>query len=271
MRWNPCRNTWFFLFLFSSFSTFFWIAFFYTCIMKYIELIVLINLVIHCSFIFVAYYLLRMKCNRITIFISCLLDMGYVLLYLFYPYSLEPYRYVCILVISIVPFITKGVVRCLMLCLVYLMLNFTLGGSAGILFHIMNHFGSVLLSLGIILFLTGIYLLYKKFHFRPDVLEYEILIEDENRKIYLNGFCDTGNFLSTDDNIPIVFLKNNLRIGHYYKTIQMQSLSVTKSIPIFEVKSFKIKIKNKYVSKDVYIAYGDIAFNVMFGSNLLGG
>ena len=29
--------------------------------------------------------------------------------------------------------------------------------------------------------------------------------------------------------------------------------------------------KNKYVKKDVYIAYGDIAFNVMFGTNLLGG
>ena len=44
-----------------------------------------------------------------------------------------------------------------------------------------------------------------------------------------------------------------------------------KNIPIYAVKSFKIKIKNKYVKKDVYIAYGDIAFNVMFGSNLLGG
>lgn len=51
----------------------------------------------------------------------------------------------------------------------------------------------------------------------------------------------------------------------------MQSLSTVRMIPIFEVKSFKIKIKNKYVQRDVYLAFGDIAFNVMFGSNLLGG
>lgn len=239
--------------------------------MKYIELIVLINLVIHLCFIHVAYYLLRIKVNRIAIGISCLMDGIYMVLYLIYPYELEPYRYFCILMISIMPFITKGPTKCLMLCLIYLMLNFTLGGSAGIIFHIMNHFTAVLLCLGLILFLVAIYALYKKFHFRMDVLEYEILIEDENKKIYLSGFCDTGNFLSTEDNIPIVFVKKSLHIGHFYKMIEMSSLSKTSKIPIYEVKSFKIKIKNKFVKKDVYLAYGDIAFNVMFGSNLLGG
>ena len=68
-----------------------------------------------------------------------------------------------------------------------------------------------------------------------------------------------------------MFLKKNIQIGHYYKTISIQSVSTNTKLPIFEVKSFKIKIKNKYVKKDVYLAYGDIAFNVMFGSNLLGG
>lgn len=239
--------------------------------MKYIELIVLINIVIHLCFIHVAYYLLHIKTNRIATSISCLMDGIYVVFYLLYPYELEPFRYFCILVISTTPFITKGPTKCLMLCLVYLMLNFTLGGSAGVLYKIMNHFSSVMIALGVILVLVSVYALYKKYHFRPDMLEYEVVIEDDNRKIYLNGFCDTGNFLSTDDNIPIVFLKKNLKIGHYYKTIEMNSLSTSKKIPIFEVKSFKIKIKNKYIQKDVYIAYGDIAFNVMFGSNLLGG
>ena len=53
--------------------------------------------------------------------------------------------------------------------------------------------------------------------------------------------------------------------------ININTVSTNKQIPIYEVDSFKIKIKNKYVKKDVYIAYGDIAFNVMFGTDLLGG
>lgn len=239
--------------------------------MKYIELLVIINVVIHLCFVKIAYYLLRIKPNKIAIGISCLLDGVYMLLYIFIPYQIEPYRYFMILIISIVPFITKRPSKALFLCLIYLMLNFTLGGSAGILYKMMNHFSVVLICLGGILFLFACYAIFKRYHFRPDVLEYEVMIEDDNRTIYLSGFCDTGNFLTTDDNIPIVFLKRNIQIGHYYKTITVNSLSTNKTIPIFEVKSFKIKIKNKYVKKDVYLAYGDIAFNVMFGSNLLGG
>ncbi len=239
--------------------------------MKYIEILVLLNIGIHLCFVKIAYYLLRIKPNQIAICISCLLDGIYILLYIFIPYQIEKYRYGMMMVISLCPFITKRPSKALFLCLIYLMLNFTLGGSAGILYKMMNHFSVVLICLGSILVLFAFYAIYKKFHFRPDVLEYEVMIEDENRTFYLSGFCDTGNFLTTDENIPIVFLKNNLKIGHYYKTITIQSLSTDKKIPIFEVKSFKIKIKNKYVKKDVYLAYGDIAFNVMFGSNLLGG
>lgn len=239
--------------------------------MKYIELLVVTNILIHFCFVKIAYYLLHVKPNYIAIGISSLLDGIYMLLYIFIPYQIENYRYLFIMIISIVPFITKRPSKALFLCLIYLMLNFTLGGSAGILYKMMNHFSVVLICLGGILILFSCYAIYKKFHFRPDVLEYEVMIEDANRKLYLSGFCDTGNFLTTDDNIPIVFMKKNIQIGKYYKTIQIRSVSAYQKIELFKVKCFKIKIKNKYVEKDVYLAYGDIAFNVMFGSNLLGG
>ena len=218
----------------------------YTNAMKYIELLVITNILIHVCFVRIAYYLLRIKPNTIAISISCLLDGVYLLLYIFIPYQIEPYRYLLIMMISLSPFITKRPTKALFLCLIYLMLNFTLGGSAGILYKMMNHFSVVLICLGCILVLFACYAIYKKFHFRPDVLEYEVMIEDENRTIYLSGFCDTGNFLTTDENIPIVFLKRNIHIGQYYKTITISSLSTHKKIPIFAVKSFKIKIKNKY-------------------------
>ncbi len=229
------------------------------------------NIIIHLCFVKIAYFLLRLKSNNIVVFISCVLDGIYILLYIFVPYKIENIRYILIFIISLFPFINKHITKALMLCLIYLMLNFTLGGSAGILFKMINHFIVVIISLISIMILFCIYAIYKKYHFRPDVLEYEVMIEDDNRTLYLSGFCDTGNFLTTDDNIPIVFLKKNINIGHYYKTIKIQGISMEKDLPIFKVKSFKIKIKNKYIKKDVYLAYGDIVFNVMFGSNLLGG
>lgn len=239
--------------------------------MKYIEIIVLTNMLIHFVLLKATFILGKAKMNYYTSIISCFFDGIYILFYLYFPYELESYRYLVIIILSVIPFIHKGITRCLILLLIYWMLNFTLGGSAGVLFNIMNNYYVVFICLGVLFILSIIFSIYKKYHFNINELEYEILIEDNNKKLYLNGFCDTGNFLVNYDNIPIVFVRNNIKIGRYYKTIEINTVSTIKKIPIYEVECFKIKIKNKYVKKDVYIAYGDIAFNVMFGTNLLGG
>ena len=129
--------------------------------MKYIELLVIMNIGIHLCFVKIAYYLLRIKPNRIAISISCLLDGVYILLYIYLPYQIEPYRYLLIMVISLSSFITKRPTKALFLCLIYLMLNFTLGGSAGILYKMINHFTVVLICLGGILVLFACYAIYK--------------------------------------------------------------------------------------------------------------
>ena len=239
--------------------------------MKYIEIIVLTNVLIHFILIKITFILMRAKMNYYTTIISCFLDGIYILFYLYFPYELEVYRYLVIVILSLIPFIHKGITKCLMLMLVYWMLNFCLGGSSGILFSIINHYVVVFIALGVLIIIGIIYSIYKKYHFNPNELEYDVLIEDKNKKYYLSGFCDTGNFLVSDDNIPIVFIRKNLRVGKYLKTISINTVSNKNLLPIYEVDSFKIKINNKYIEKDVYIAYGDIAFNVMFGSNLLGG
>ena len=38
-----------------------------------------------------------------------------------------------------------------------------------------------------------------------------------------------------------------------------------------KIESFKINLNDKYIEKDVYIAYSDINYDVMFGCDLLGG
>lgn len=194
-----------------------------------------------------------------------------MLMYIYMPYKLEPYRYIFIFIISITPFITKGVTKALMGSLVYLMLNFTLGGSAEILYNILNNFYSVLISLFIMLLLLSIFAVYKKINISPKSLEYEISITDNKHSLYLNGYCDTGNFLTTDENIPVVFINKKFEIGKYKKSIIIQTVSTKKYINLYEINEFKIKIKNKYIKKDVYIAFADINHMAMFGLNLLGG
>lgn len=239
--------------------------------MRYIEIIIILNLAIHLSFITIANYVFKQKKNRIAIFLSCILDIVYVLLYIYYPYQLERVKYLAILAISVTPFITKGIYKCLLLSLVYLMLNFTLGGSAEILYSVVTNFLAVVISLVVVMILFSVVALYKRIHIHHSSLTYEIYIEDGNHSYYLDGYCDTGNFLSTEDNIPIVFLNRKVHIGRYKKSIMVQTVSLKRQISLYEVKEFKIKIKNKYVKRDVYLAYADISCMVMFGLNILGG
>lgn len=239
--------------------------------MRYIEIILLINLAIHLSFIAVANYIFKQKKNMMMILLSCIFDIIYVLLYIYIPYQLEAYKYLAIFVISVTPFITKGLYKALLLSLVYFLLNFTLGGSAELLYSIINNFWSVVLSLSGVLIILSVFAVYKRVHISHESLTYDVYIEDGSQSYYLDGYCDTGNFLSTDDNIPIVFLNRRIQIGRYKKSIPVQTVSLKREIQLYEVKEFRIKIKNKYVKRDVYLAYADISCMVMFGLNILGG
>ncbi len=239
--------------------------------MRYIEIIILLNLVIHLCFIGVANYIFKQKKNKYWILLSCILDIFYVVMYVYFPYVLEPYKYLAICWISITPFIKKEFHRTLLMAFVYFLLNFTLGGSAEILYSIISNFLAVCISLAVIMLLLSVFALYKKVHINHTSLMYDIYIEDGNQSYFLNGYCDTGNFLSTDDNIPIVFLNRKIHIGRYKKSIVVHTVSLEQQISLYEVKEFKIKIKNKYVKKDVYLAYADISCMVMFGLNILGG
>lgn len=239
--------------------------------MRYIEIIILVNLTIHICFIIVANFILKQKKNIIMISISCILDIIYIFMYIYIPYELDSYKYILVFIISFIPFITKGIIKALMSSLIYLMLNFTLGGSAEILYNTLNNFYSVIISLILILFIFSIIAVYKKTHISVNNLVYEIVVTDDNHSIYLNGYCDTGNFLSTDENIPIVFINNKIDIGKYKKSILIQTVSIKKYINLYEIKEFKIKINNKYIKRDVYIAFADINYMAMFGINVLGG
>ena len=239
--------------------------------MKYIEIIVLINLVIHLCFVKFSNYILRNKRNIWLIGLSMILDSLYVVSYIYFPYHIEKYRYLIIWIISVVPFISKGVNKTLSLSLVYLMFNFTLGGISEIVYQLVTNFWAVIISLILFCFIFSLYSIYKRFHSYNEKLVYDVILKDNNQSFYLQGYCDTGNFLATDNNIPIIFINPKIKIGHFVKEIEVQTVSLKRVISLYEVNDFKIKINKRYVKRDVYIAYANISHMVMFGLNVLGG
>lgn len=236
--------------------------------MKYIEIIIGLNVLIHWSLVVVVCYLFRCKVRRIFTLISVVIDVFYIFGYLFYPYDLESFKYILIFIISYLPFMSKRLSDSLFKMLIYLMFNFTLGGTSKIIFLIINNFIGVIISLFLILLIVSIFVIYRRLYVNVKCLEYDVLIDE---KYYLKGFYDTGNFLLDDKNIPVVFVKNGYCFGKYVKDLSVKTVTGFNSVKLYDVDSFMIKINNKYIKKDVYIAYSDIAYDVMFGSDLLGG
>ncbi|MGM9969398.1 MAG: sigma-E processing peptidase SpoIIGA [Anaeroplasma sp.] len=239
--------------------------------MKYIEIIVLINLVIHILIVKICNYLFNQKAFLIGNIISCSLDIIYVTLYLLIPEKIEYFKYLFIIVISFLPFINKGIFKALLSTLIYLLLNFCLGGISEFVYQIVNNFLSVVISLSLIIVIMIILMFYKRFNFNNSSLIYKIVINDNGMEYTLSGYCDTGNFMYADDNVPIVFINKKFKLGKYKKDIIIKTVSTSKKLRIYQVDKFFIYNNGRYIKKDVYIAYGDIAFDLMFGLNILGG
>ena len=239
--------------------------------MKYIEEIILVNLLIHIIFVFITSYLFSQKINIILFIISIILDISYLILYILIPYNLEPYKYLFILSISITPFINKGLTKALLETIIYSMLNVTLGGTAGVIYKLNTNPYLVYLALALIFGIFNIYFAYKRLHYRNTHFEYQIRIIDNNKFYRFIGFCDTGNFLLSTGNIPIVFMNKKIKIGKFVKYLDCKTVTGTRRIRLYKVDKFQLMINGSYYEKDVYLSYADINYQMMFGLALLGG
>lgn len=239
--------------------------------MKYIELIVALNILIHINFIKLSNFIMNRKNNWILISISSLIDGLYVTCYLLIPQKVDSFRYLIILILSILPFVNRRTTVTLFSCIIYLMFNFILGGFTGIIINIINYYFIVLVGLIFINLIFCLYAVFRRNNVNNKSLIYKIIINENDKDYLLLGFCDTGNFLKTDNNIPIVFVNRKYKFGRYYKTILIQTVGQKYEIGIYKLNSFKICVNNKYIKKDVYISYSDISYDCLFGCDLIGG
>ncbi len=239
--------------------------------MKYIEEIVFVNLLIHIIFIYITIYLFKQRINLILFFISIIVDAIYIVLYLLIPYELEPFKYLFIFAISIIPYINKGIIKALLESTIYWMLNITLGGTAGIIYRLNNNPYMLYPVILLVFSIFNVYFAYKRIHYRNTHFEYKIRIIDNDKYYHYIGYCDTGNFLLSNENIPIVFVNKKIKIGEFVKYLDCNTVNGRGKIRLYKVDKFQIMINGIYQDRDVYLSYADISYNMMFGLALLGG
>lgn len=239
--------------------------------MKYIEIIVLLNVLIHLILVIVSAYISEIKLLKWLVLLSMIIDCLYVIGYVYIPYELEAYKYLLIFMISFVPFVNRQFIKTVVGMLIYLLLNFCFGGLAGFLYGIINKtyvvIGGILLLLIVIILCSK---LSKREHKNKELF-YEIIIEYNNDLIAIHGYCDTGNMVVADYVIPVVFLQKKYKIGRYYKSINITSVNLNSNVDIYMIDSFRIKVNDRYIKKRVYLAYADIRYDAIFGVNILGG
>src|SRR5574344_1877881 len=103
--------------------------------MRYIETFLIYGVVIHIIFVKISAMLLGIKVRKGLLGISILLDIVYMLLYVYLPYEIEAYQVLFILIITVLPFISKSIKEMILGSFLYLLGNFSLGGISEIFYH----------------------------------------------------------------------------------------------------------------------------------------
>lgn len=240
--------------------------------MVYIEYVLGLNAVIHVMLVYVTGIIINSRIRRKYLIISVILDSIYMFFYMYHPTHFEIIKYGFGIVLMFVTFFKTGIKNMVKASFIYYLQNFILGGISSILYMStkLNVYGIIIIII-VNLIVTYIYKEKTRVKVNINNLNYELMIVDHGEKYFINGYCDTGNFLLSEDMISVVFINSKFKFGSFVKTLDSQSIGVRNNLNLFKVDEFYIKKNDVYEKKDVYIAFCDLHFDGMFGLNLLGG
>ncbi len=157
--------------------------------------------------------------------------------------------------------------------LLYLAFNIMLGGMAEILYlgGILNGY-ILLISLVFLLCLLMIYKIVFK-GIKSKNLIYQLIIIENKKKIVLDAYLDTGNFLQDYNNNPVIVV--NKRFKNYFKrpssTVPCQTVNNISYMNTYKFEKGYIKLNNHYKEIEGSIVFSNIAFEGMIGLDIIGG
>ncbi len=238
----------------------------------YIEVIIIVNIYIHLIIGCCTYLLLNIRINKLLLFISSLIDLIYMVIYIYFPEYTLYIKYPFGIILSLVLCIKSGILNIIRGVVIYNGLNILLGGKAFILYSVsyLNNFVLFLL-VSLSFFSVYIYKSTYKVNLNINELFYKLEIIYENKKIELMCYLDTGDFLVSDDLVNVIFINRKYEMGRFIKTQFSKSIGVINKIDLYMVDKIYLYINNKKYQKMAYISYIDLSYDGIFGIGFLGG
>lgn len=218
----------------------------------YVEKIVLLNVIIHLSIVFIVVYLTNNTINKKGLFIGSII--GVINLYLYFFVNIMYIHYICFFLIVLITF------KDIKSTLLYLMLNFILGGISGVVNISINYYYEVIVACTLVIFLL-VYLLKNKSD------SYKIIINDNIYKC----FYDTGCIINIGLT-PIIIVNENLNLDlEFFTTIEINTIAGTTIHEVYKANNIYLLNNNKKIEKYCLIIISKIDYEVIVGKNFLGG
>lgn len=215
----------------------------------YLDIVILVNFGINFLFSFLILTLFNEKASITRLMISSLCASVMVVTMIF---DIIIYNFFKIFGAVFLTYIGLGTHRFVLKTSIFYLLHFALTGvvASFSIKHIYLLFGIIVVVVLIILEN------FRRRSINSLHLKYNISVTFNKKKFDLQGYLDTGNFVCYK-NIPIIFIdkkffQSNLGIS---EVVLVQTVEHLTKINIYIPDSFIIKIKNKKIKKDVYIAF----------------
>lgn len=239
--------------------------------MIYIEKLILIDLLIHISFIYLTSMICAIKVRKINILFSSIINIVLIIIYIYFYKNILLNLFFSV-VIALISFLGVTIKMIIKEAILYLLLNILLGGLSEIL-YICNIKGCLAL-IALVFFMTTIviaYMIFFKINISFNCLIYEMYIVHKRKKYRLIGYLDTGNFMQSENNVPVIVLSTKYKIGDFIKNERCITISGQKELKLYKVDNIYLKIKKRYKPINAYIVYSHLNYDCMFGLKIIEG
>lgn len=238
--------------------------------MVYIEEIIIIDTLIHIFFLNITGYISYLKLKKLNIVFSIILNILSIIIYVYLIKNIY-INLMFFLLISLVSFYRKKKKNYIKEVLIYLTLNLIFGGINQIFYIniLYNRYLTLILLFGFIFF-TIFFITKGKFSFNKDNLVYDFIIIYNNKKLDLKLYLDTGNFLQSEDYLPIIILNKKYQIGSFYKKENCYTITGSKEIELYKVDEIYLSL-GKLKKVEAYITFASMEYDGMCGLKIIEG
>lgn len=194
--------------------------------------------------------------NLLKLFIASFIGGSLIILYFFNYYVLIAFKIIGGVLLSVIGLKIITFSKIVMKTSLFYLLNFCLVGVVSS-FNVDEWY---FLCLSIIFVIFVIILEnYKKYHIYINRCQYNISVKFKNYSFKTKGFLDSGNFSTTKDGTPIVFVdKKYYRNLDNYEIIYLNTVGGVTAVKAYKPEKFIVNDGKNTMEKDVKVVFSKL-------------